>query len=78
MTHAAQLDVPLLLAIAGYENPGLDVYAAEMFHRVSQLAWRAPHLVRLPHHNHTSIVAHVDTDEDRLGREMLDFIAHHS
>ena len=77
VTHAAQLDVPLLLAIAGHENPGLDVYTAEMFHRVSQLAWRAPHLVRLPHHNHTSIVAHIDTDEDRLGREILDFIARH-
>ena len=30
VTHAGRLDVPLFLAVAEYENPGLDVYAAEM------------------------------------------------
>ena len=75
VTHAARLDVPLLLAVAEYENPLLDVYAAEMLYRVSAARGRAPRMVRLPRHNHTSIVAHIDTAEDRLGGEILDFIA---
>ena len=75
VTHAARLDVPLLLAVAEYENPLLDVHAAEMLYRVSAARGRAPRMVRLPRHNHTSIVAHIDTAEDRLGGEILDFIA---
>jgi len=74
VTHAGHVDVPLFLAVAEYENPGLHVYAAEMLYRVSLARRRSPRFVRLAHHNHTSIVAHFDTAEDRLGREILDFI----
>ena len=75
VAHAAHLDVPLMLAVAEFENPGLDLYAAEMLYRVSLAKRRSPRFTRLAHHNHTSIVAHFDTAEDRLGREILDFIA---
>ena len=75
VTYAANIDIPLFLAVAEYENPGLDVYAAEMLYRVSRAKRRSPRFMRLAHHNHTSIVAHFDTGEDRLGREILDFIA---
>lgn len=74
VTHAANIDVPLFIAIAQYENPYLDVYGAEMLHRVSVARGRAPRFVRMPCHNHTSIVAHFDTGEDFLGREIIDFI----
>ena len=75
VTHAGRLDVPLFLAVAEYENPGLDVYAAEMLYRVSLARRSSPRFLRLAHHNHTSMVAHFDTAEDRFGREILDFIA---
>lgn len=75
VTHAAAIDVPLFIAIAEFENPLLDVYGAELFHRVSAARGRAPRFVRLAGHNHTSIVAHLDSGEDFLGRELLDFIA---
>jgi hypothetical protein len=29
--------------------------------------------VQVPRHNHTSIVAHFNTGEETLGREILDF-----
>ena len=74
VTHAGRLDVPLFLAVAEYENPGLDVYAAEMLYRVSLARKSSPRFLRLAHHNHTSMVAHFDTAEDRFGREILDFI----
>lgn len=75
VTHAAAIDVPLFLAVAEYENPGLDIYAAEMLYRVSLARKNSPRFLRLAHHNHTSMVAHFDTDEDRFGREILDFMA---
>jgi hypothetical protein len=31
--------------------------------------------MRLPDHNHISIVAHFNTEEETLGREMLEFFA---
>lgn len=75
VTHAAKLDVPVCIAIAEYENPLLDVYGAEMLHRVADARNRAPRFLRLSGHNHFSIVAHFNTGEEILGREMLEFFA---
>jgi len=75
LSHAENVDVPLMIAIAEYENPYLDVYAAEFFARVSRAKRRAPRFVQLMKHNHTSIVAHFNTAEAALGQQMLDFIA---
>jgi acetyl esterase/lipase len=74
VTYAANIDVPLMVAIAEHENPYLDIYAAELFWRVGQARGRTPRFVQVRHHNHTSIVAHMDTGDDVLGRQILDFI----
>jgi acetyl esterase/lipase len=75
VTHAAQLSVPVFIAVAEHENPLLDVYGAEFLHRVSVARGRAPRFMRLPDHNHISIVAHFNTAEETLGREILEFFA---
>jgi len=74
VTHAANIDVPAFLVIAEYDNPWLDVYGAEMMHRVATARGRAPRFTRLTRHNHTSLVAHFNTEEEILGLEILDFI----
>ncbi len=75
VTHAARLDLPVFLAIAEFENPLLDVYGAEMLHRLALARGRAPRFLRLAGHNHISIVAHFNTEEEILGREILAFFA---
>ncbi len=75
VTYAAASPLPAFLAIAEYENPLLDVYGAETLHRIAAARGRAPRFLRLPRHNHISIVAHVNTAEDTLGREMREFFA---
>jgi acetyl esterase/lipase len=75
VTHAAMLDVPVFIAVAEHENPLLDVYGAEMLHRVAAARNRTPRFLRLAGHNHISIVAHFNTEEEILGREILDFFA---
>jgi len=75
VTHAAHLDVPVFIAIAEHENPLLDVYGAEFLHRVSAVRGRAPRFMRLPDHNHISIVAHFNSGEETLGPEILAFFA---
>jgi acetyl esterase/lipase len=75
VTYAAASRLPVFLAIAEYENPLLDVYGAEALHRIAVARGRAPRFLRLPRHNHISIIAHVNTEEDTLGAEMRDFFA---
>ncbi len=75
VAHAANLDVPVFIAVAEYENPLLDVYGAEFLHRIGEIRGRTPRFMRLPGHNHISIVAHFNTEEEILGREILEFFA---
>lgn len=76
VTHVDAQSVPTMIAFAEYENPLIDVYCLELAHRLAVAKRRAPPLLRLQDHNHTSLIAHINTTEERLGREMLEFIRH--
>lgn len=71
--YAGQSRLPVLIAIAEYENPLLDVYGLECAHAIAAARGRAPRLLQLRGHNHMSMVAHFNTSEEVLGRELLDF-----
>jgi acetyl esterase/lipase len=75
LVHGAASNLPVFIAIAEYENPYLDVYGAELFYRVAATRGRAPRFLRLPRHNHISLVAHLNSEEDILGSEIRDFLA---
>jgi acetyl esterase/lipase len=74
VTHAANSALPVMIAIAEFENPLLDAYCAEMFTALRLARPRAPRFVQLMAHNHTSIMAHFNTEEDYLGEEILTFM----
>lgn len=73
VSHAAHCPLPVLVAAAEFENPLLDVYAAEFVHRLAAARGRAPRYVQMTGHNHMSIVAHFNSGEETLGRTILDF-----
>ena len=75
VSHAACSDLPVLVVIAEFENPLLDVYGLEFAHRLAASRGRAPRLLQARGHNHMSIVAHFNSGEDGLGREILAFFA---
>jgi acetyl esterase/lipase len=75
VSHAAASALPVMIAIAEYENPLLDLYGLEMAHRIAVARRRAPRFVRLAGHNHISMAAHFNTGEDMLGEQILDFFA---
>jgi acetyl esterase/lipase len=66
---------PTLVAWSEFENPLIDVHCAELVYRLAQAKGKSPPVVWLRYHNHTSIIAHFNTEEDLLGRQILDFIA---
>lgn len=74
VSHVSADSVPTMIGIGEYENPLLDVHCAELFQRLAAAKRRAPRLVWLAGHNHTSVIAHFNTAEERLGREILEFI----
>jgi acetyl esterase len=73
LTHAHCSQVPLMIAIAEFENPHLDLYGAEFFQRASAARASKPRFVQMRKHNHTSMIAHFNSGEDYLGREILAF-----
>jgi acetyl esterase/lipase len=73
ITHAAASKLPVFIVNAEYENPLLDLYGLEFAHRIAVARRHAPRYMRLPRHNHISIVAHFNSGEETLGREILDF-----
>ena len=75
LTHAARSEVPVMIAVAEYENRFLDDYGAAFFLAVLRHRGVAPRFVQMRGHNHTSIVAHFNSGEEALGREILAFMA---
>ena len=76
VSHIDAHSVPTMIAMAEFDNPLIDVHCMELAHRLSQAQNRAPRTLWLEGHNHTSIIASMDTADDRLGRAVLDFIHH--
>lgn len=73
-THAEALDMPVLLAAGEFENTYLDAYTAELAFKLGMARGRMPRFMHLRGHNHTSIVAHLDSGEETLGPALLDFV----
>ena len=75
VNFGAQSDLPVFIINAEYENPLLDLYGLELAYKISLARRRAPRYLRMTGHNHMSIMAHFNTAEETLGREILDFFA---
>lgn len=73
VSHAHASATPVLIGVAQFENPLLDVYGAEMAQRIGAARGRLPRFLQLAGHNHTSLVAHFNTREETLGREIVAF-----
>jgi acetyl esterase/lipase len=73
VSHAACSKMPVFIVTAEFENPLLDVYGLEMAYQPSLARRQAPRHLRMARHNHMSVVAHINSGEDLLGREILDF-----
>lgn len=73
MRLADQASIPVLIAMAEFENPLLDVYALGFAHRLAAAGGRVPRVVQMRGHNHMSIMAHFNSGEEVLGREITGF-----
>jgi len=74
VNHVARCRWPIFVGIAEYENRYLDAYGLEFASRLALAGGHDYRFVQMLGHNHTSIVAHFNTAEDWLGRQILDFL----
>lgn len=72
-SHAGRGSVPTFVVTAEFENPLLDIYGLEFAQRLGQARGRAPRFLQMRGHNHMSVMAHFNSGEELLGREILDF-----
>lgn len=75
INHVERCRWPVFIALAEYENRHLDAYGLEFAARLAMIRGQAPRLVQMQGHNHSSIMAHFNSGEDRLGRDILAFLA---
>lgn len=77
MAHAGSMAVPLMVAVAEYENPYLELYGLEYAARVAATGCM-PRIIQVMHHNHTSIVAHIGCSSSGFTADLLEFVATHT
>lgn len=77
VNHIERCRWPVFIAIAEYENRYLDAYGLEFASRLGMVRGQAPRFVQMLGHNHTSTVAHFNTGEEWLGRQILEFLKPH-
>ncbi|VWX57776.1 conserved hypothetical protein [Burkholderiales bacterium 8X] len=74
LSKVAADSVPTFIGFAEFENPLIDVHSLELASRIAKATGKSPRLAYLRGHNHTSLIAHINTSEDHLGREIRAFI----
>jgi acetyl esterase len=70
----ARSPLPTFIVIAEFDNPFLDVYSAELFAKMCEARSKCPRFLRLAGHNHQSTTLSINTGDDQLGHEIIDFI----
>lgn len=74
-SHAGISNVPMIIAVAQYENTHLDRYGREFYDNALVSGRTAlTRFVYMARHNHTSIVAHFNSGEETLGPQLLQFM----
>ncbi|MCE7505929.1 alpha/beta hydrolase [Polynucleobacter sp. IMCC30063] len=73
LTYVANSSLPTLVVVAEFENPLLDVYGKAFARKLAEVRSAKPLLLEKAMHNHMSIVAHFNSSEDELGRQILEF-----
>lgn len=74
ITHAGESKLPLFIAVAEYDPPFLEIPSLDLAARVCARDGKCPRLAWLKGHNHISELASVNTQDEALSRQVLDFI----
>jgi len=74
VNFGARSPLPTFIVTAEFDNPFLDVYSAELFAKMCEARSKCPRFLRLAGHNHQSTTLSINTADDQLGQEIIEFI----
>lgn len=75
VNHVPGSDIAAMLVIAEYDQRNLVETTGELFVALCDRDdGRCPRLLQLKYHNHMSEISHINTSDDLLGREIMEFI----
>lgn len=74
VSHIGPDSVRTFIAWGEFENPLIDVYCAELLYRLAVAKNSTPPSLWLAGHNHTSMIAHLNTADQRLENAIVRFI----
>ncbi len=74
VTHVTESKVPLLIAMAEFDPPFLAAPSLDLAARVCTRDGKCPRLAWLKGHNHISELASVNTKDEALAHQVLDFV----
>ena len=74
VSKAQDVQIPTFIAFAEFENPLIDVHCLELASKIASATGKSPRLLYMRGHNHTSIIAHINTCDDSLGSEIRAFV----
>ncbi|MGO8919684.1 MAG: alpha/beta hydrolase [Stellaceae bacterium] len=74
ITHVTESKVPVFIAMAEYDPPFLEMPSLDLAARVCARDGKCPRLAWLKGHNHISEVASINTKDEALSRQVLDFV----
>lgn len=74
INHVSESKLPLFIAVAEFDPPFLEIPSLELAKRVCARDGKCPRLAWLKGHNHISELASVNTRDEGLSRQVLDFI----
>lgn len=75
ITHVPNSSVPAMLVAAEHDQRNLVATTGELFVALCRRDdGRCPRFVQLKYHNHLSEIHHINTADDYLGREILEFM----
>jgi acetyl esterase len=79
VTHVPESDVEAMLVVAERDQRNLVETSGELFTVLCRRdEGRCPRFLQLRHHNHLSEILHINTADELLGREILEFVARRS
>ncbi len=75
VNQVANSEVPVMLVISEYDQRNLVETTGELFVALCDRDdGRCPRFLQLKYHNHMSEISHINTSDDLLGREILEFM----
>ena len=74
INHIDGLEAPVFIIFAEYDTHQIEMQSVQLFEALCIRDSDCPRLTRIKNHNHISESLHIDTEDESIGPEIIDFV----